>query len=270
MIDPQAAVSVVERIAQEAGRAILRAYPHNQESPVWLKEDQSPVTEADMAAHRLIMDGLSREFPGVMAISEESVQSPDRGPEVNGNVFFLVDPLDGTKEFLAGNGEFTVNIALIEGSHPILGVIHAPVLDDTYYAWTGGGAYHRAREGGPQRIACVPAHDPPRAVLSRSHLSEDEARFIRENGIQDVHHAGSSLKGCLIARGEADVYFRAGDVMEWDIAAMHCILVEAGGTIRLRSGRKLSYGCPGFRISGGFWACGTSLPAALAGIGENS
>ena len=257
MIDRGDAMPTIRRLALEAGHAIMEIDEDSRRFSARLQDDGSPVTVADTAANRIITSGLSKAFPGIPVVSEESARSQAPAEEM----FFLVDPLDGTKEFLAGNGEFTVNIALIESGVPVIGAIFAPVLGELFFACSGSGAFLQDGEGEPQRISSVPPYDPPRAVMSRSHLSEDEMSFVRASGIREVRYAGSSLKGCLVAKGEADVYFRAGDVMEWDIAAMHCILAESGGTIRLRNGARLSYGRPGFRVEGGFFAFGHIHPS---------
>jgi 3'(2'), 5'-bisphosphate nucleotidase len=142
-----------------------------------------------------------------------------------------VDPLDGTKEFLSQNGEFTVNIALIHRGKPVVGVVYAPALDDLYWAWEGGGSWRQVAGGTPQRLKVVPSYRPPRLTVSRSHRSAEEDRYIADHGVTEVVPMGSSLKGCLVARGDADLYLRAGTVMEWDIAAMQAVVTEAGGTV---------------------------------------
>ena len=251
-IDLATSLPLICTLARQAGQAVMEIYEGRIPSAVRLKEDRSPVTAADLASERAILAGLGRAFPGVPVISEES--SPGGGSPAPS--FFLVDPLDGTKEFLARNGEFTVNIALIEAAQPVMGVIYAPALDELYYARAGGGSYHCSPGGPAVRIRCAPAHHPPRAVVSRSHLTEEEERFLREHAVGEVRRMGSSLKGCRVARGDADVYFRAGDVMEWDIAAMQCILVEAGGSLSLRRGTVRRYGSAPYRITGGFIARG--------------
>lgn len=220
-----------------------------------MKDDESPVTAADLAAERIISDGLRRAFPGTGIVSEESAGSTEASLAET-EEFFLVDPLDGTKEFIARNGEFTVNIALVRNGIPVLGVVYAPALDLLYYASEGKGAYRREGRGEPVAVSCVEPRTPPRMVVSRSHLSDEERLYMKEKGVSEIRYAGSSLKGCLVADGESDLYFRAGDVMEWDIAAMHAVLLEAGGRIVFRRHSNPWYGNRGHRISGGFRAVG--------------
>jgi 3'(2'), 5'-bisphosphate nucleotidase len=158
-----------------------------------------------------------------------SEESADDSARLGSAWCFLVDPLDGTKEFLSGNGEFTVNLALVHDGLPVVGVVLAPALDDLYAGWAGGGAWRSLRGAAGTRLARGPSRHPPRIAVSRSHRSAEETLYIQEYGIQTVIPMGSSLKGCLVARGDAEVYLRSGRVMEWDIAAMHAIVVEAGG-----------------------------------------
>jgi 3'(2'), 5'-bisphosphate nucleotidase len=221
--DLRAVKDVLVILAQKAGEAILACYGTGD---AVAKSDGSPLTAADLAANQLIVDGLARSYPGVPILSEESVDDPARTASA---WCFLVDPLDGTKEFLARNGEFTVNIALVHLGQPVVGVILAPVAADCYAAWKGGGAW-RSLGGAPwTAIACGAPRQPPRMAVSRSHRSQQEDTYIQENFVTSVIPMGSSLKGCLVARGDAEVYLRSGRVMEWDIAAMHAIVVEAGG-----------------------------------------
>ena len=209
------------------------------------KADTSPVTEADTRAERVILDGLARCAPGIAVAAEESVAA-GHVPDVGGRSFFLVDPLDGTREFIGRNGEFTVNIALVEGGTPTVGVIHLPALGETY--WTAGdGTAWRVRGGGAaERIACRRPGRRLVAIASRSHRSAETDAYLRRLRVAETASAGSSLKFCRIAEGAADLYPRLGRTMEWDIAAGHAIVAAAGGSVEALDGRRLAYGKPGF------------------------
>ena len=241
-------------LAREAGDVIMRVYA--TDFAVHHKDDESPVTEADAQAEAVILAGLARCAPGVAVVAEEQV-SAGRVPEV-ADRFFLVDPLDGTKEFIRRNGEFTVNIALVEQGRPVLGVIGAPALGRLYAGALGLGAWCEttaAAGAAPLRRAlsarAAPA-DGLTVVSSRSHLDEAALqRFLAGRRLAARTAVGSSLKLCLIAAGEADLYPRHGRTMEWDIAAGDAILRAAGGEVRVlvdhhRVGEPLSYGKPGF------------------------
>lgn len=228
-------------IALEAGQEILRHYGHD--IAVETKGDESPVTAADRAAERLILSRLAALEPAIPVIAEEEV-SAGRMPET-GARFFLVDPLDGTREFISRNGEFTVNIALVENGAPVVGAVHAPALGTLY---TGGpeGAFEGRADGADaiawRRLAARPPAEPPVAVASRSHRDAETDRFLSERGVTETRSAGSSIKFCLVARGEADVYPRFGRTMEWDTAAGDAVLRAAGGRVETVDGETLRYG----------------------------
>ena len=234
----------VMRIARQAGAAILTYY--GPEIEVRRKEDASPVTAADDAAEEIILEGLRRIAPGIAIVSEEAFArgelSPDAPPR-----FWLVDPLDGTKEFLKRNGEFTVNIALIEGGRPLLGVVTAPALE-LAYAGAGAGSAREWRNGSERAIAVRQAPAGGLTVVaSRSHGNPEALdRFLNGRTVAAARQAGSSLKFCLVAAGEADLYPRFGRTMEWDTAAGHAVLNAAGGRVRTLEGEELRYGKPGF------------------------
>ncbi len=234
--------AAARRLALEAGRAIMALY--GQGTAVQMKEDRSPVTEADRAADRLIVAGLGATDPRIPVISEES--AADAAPPLHGP-FWLVDPLDGTKEFIAGSGEFTVNIALIEAGRPVLGVVHAPARGETYVADGQGQAVRvvGAREPQVIRARPVPAVGPA-VIASRSHRDAETDAFIAGLGPSRTASAGSALKFGLLARGEADLYPRFGRTMEWDTAAGQAVLAAAGGHVRDLGGRELGYGKAGF------------------------
>lgn len=210
--------------AQKAGEAILDYYQDDIE--VVKKDDDSPLTKADMASHRIIINALKKFDPGTPIISEES-GIPEYSERKDWEKFWIVDPLDGTKEFIKKNGEFTVNIALIESGKPVLGVVYVPVSKTAYFASESKGSFKQTGNKSPQRIYSeINGKDRPLvAVQSRSHGSETLIEELGQMGIK-VHKtipAGSSLKFCLVAEGKADIYPRMGPTMEWDVAAGDCV-----------------------------------------------
>jgi len=233
----------VRALCLDAGNVILDVYRTAFE--VTGKSDGSPVTEADARAEAVIVKGLRRLAPGIPVVAEESVAAghiPDTGSE-----FWLVDPLDGTREFISRNGEFTVNIALIREGVPVLGVVYAPAIGTLYEGKAGLGAIRTA--GGSRHTLCV--RPPPAAgltvVASRSHGDMDEiARFLGGRPVENLLQVGSSLKLCRVAEGVADLYPRLGRTMEWDIAAGQAVLEAAGGRVQTLDGTPLRYGKPGF------------------------
>ncbi len=228
-------------LAAQAGAAILEV----ARAPIAsrTKADATPVTMADDAADRLILAGLRLRAPDIEVISEESVSAERMGAACPER-FWLVDPLDGTKEFLAGNGEYTVNIALVERGVPVLGVVHVPALGWTYAAGNGQ-VFRRHGHGAATAIAARPCPTRPLALVSRSHRDAQTDAYLRGLGEVDERSVGSSLKFCLIAAGEGDLYVRFGRTMEWDTAAGHAILVAAGGGVTALDGTPLRYGKPG-------------------------
>ena len=240
--DYERLAAAARRLALEAGRTIMTFYRDG--TPVETKADSTPVTEADRAADGLIVTGLQAATPDIPVISEEST-STDPAPA--GGRFWLVDPLDGTREFIARTGEFTVNIALIEDGRPVLGVLHAPVQDETYVADGQGEAVRIVGNGRPQAIRARPVPAEGSAVVaSRLHRDAETDAYIASLGPAQTVSAGSALKFGLLARGAADIYPRFGRTMEWDTAAGHAILSAAGGHVRDLNGRELSYGKAGF------------------------
>jgi len=212
--------STVVSIAINAGNAIMQFYDEPIE--VEHKSDDSPLTKADLAAHHVIVDGLKTDTPDVPVISEEGGIA-DYSERKEWSRYWLVDPLDGTKEFIKKNGEFTVNIALIENNIPVFGVVHIPATGVTYVGYKSEGSFKIDKNGNRQKIYSV-APDlskPVRVVCSRSHGSSDMERVLAEKGIEigEQVPAGSSLKFCLLAEGKADVYPRLGPTMEWDTGA---------------------------------------------------
>jgi 3'(2'), 5'-bisphosphate nucleotidase len=232
-------IESVVSISRVAGREILKIY--NSGFDVEMKDDNSPLTTADRAAHHLIQTALEKLTPEIPVWSEESAAIPyaDRR---HWEEFWLVDPLDGTKEFIKHNGEFTVNIALIRKHEPVLGVVHVPVKDQGYYGYSGGGAYLAEGDGDGKPISvCRPAQNPIRVVGSRSHASEALEKYVAALGPHVMVPMGSSLKLCLVAAGAADIYPRLGLTSEWDTAAAQAVVENAGGKVTDLEGRRLLY-----------------------------
>lgn len=226
-------------MACRAGGAILEIYAG--EFSVDFKEDKSPLTQADLASHRVIRDGLAQLTPRTPLLSEESADIPfeerSTWPE-----YWLVDPLDGTREFINRNGEFTVNIALIQGQRPVLGVVQVPVKGQTYYGAAGLGAWRR--DGDSQAVAIStrrPAAATPVVVGSRSHANPKLEQCLAALGGHELVSMGSSLKFCLVAEGSADLYPRLGPTSEWDTAAAQAVVEAAGGAVVGLEGEPLPY-----------------------------
>lgn len=237
--DLEKMLPAIVQLAKQAGERILTIYL--KDFSIQQKKDETPVTEADMAAHAVIDDGLEEIADEYPVLSEESISIPfeDRA---RWQTYWLVDPLDGTREFIKRNGEFTVNIALIDNHQSILGVIYAPVLGVSYYAARGLGAYKQEDEKEPERIQ-VNKHVGEKVIVagSRSHPSEQLKTFLANLTDYELLSMGSSLKSCLVAEGKADIYARLGPTSEWDTAAAHCIVTEAGGFITDTNMETLAY-----------------------------
>lgn len=233
-------LDAVAAIARAAGREILEVYAA-KELVATSKADASPLTEADLRAHNLILERLGQLRPQLPVLSEEAADTP-YSERARWSRYWLVDPLDGTKEFLSRNGQFTVNIALIEEHRPLLGVVHVPVGDTTYGGIPGRGAW-RQEAAGPQQAIRVAAHSatPLRVVGSRSHRGDSLDAFLERVEPYELHAIGSSLKFCLLAEGAADVYPRLGPTSEWDTAAAHGVLLAAGGSVVRLDGVALQY-----------------------------
>ena len=237
----------VEVIAREAGAAILDVYAGDY--GIERKKDDSPVTEADLAAHAIIAARLTGLSPGVPILSEEAADD-FHGPDGSGS-YWLVDPLDGTKEFINRNGEFTVNIALIEDGRPVLGLVYAPALDVAYSAARGLGAF-KATASASRMSIHVAEHAADsiwRVVGSRSHAGDSLAAFLARLAAYELISMGSSLKFCLVAEGRADIYPRLGPTSLWDTAAAQCIVEQAGGRVVQLTGEALSYASPSVLIN---------------------
>ncbi|MEO1316213.1 MAG: 3'(2'),5'-bisphosphate nucleotidase CysQ [Pseudomonadota bacterium] len=254
----------IRRLALEAGRAIMAVY-ESDDFGTRAKEDASPVTEADLAADDIIGAGLAAAFPDIPVVTEERAESQE-GPVPDR--FFLVDPLDGTKEFVQRRGDFTVNIALIENGRPRMGIVLAPARRRLWRSLAGGGAEEEALDElvhpihHSARPIAVRQADPEHLVVvaSKSHGNPETEAFIGRFKPSESRNAGSSLKFCLVATGEADFYPRLGRTMEWDTGAGHAVLLAAGGEVRtLEHLRPLAYGKPGWE-NPHFLAYGPGVP----------
>jgi 3'(2'), 5'-bisphosphate nucleotidase len=231
--------AAAREIAAAAGAAIMDIY--GQAFDVVTKDDDSPLTQADLASHHVITAALARLTPDIPLLSEESADLPF-AERSRWREYWLIDPLDGTKEFIKRNGEFTVNIALIRDHRPVLGVVHVPVTGVTYSGVVGAGAQRHERGGDARPISIrLPCADPPVIVGSRSHANPDLVRYLEPLGDYELVSMGSSLKFCLLAEGRADFYPRLGPTSEWDTAAAHAVVLAAGGQIVTLDGSPLRY-----------------------------
>ena len=237
--NPQDLVEPVRDIARQAGRRILDIY--ESAFTVEQKEDNSPLTEADLAAHKTIVEGLTQLTPTWPILSEESSTIPF-AERAAWSQYWLVDPLDGTREFINRNGEFTVNIALIQDHEPVFGVVHVPVQDTDYYGEIHLGAFVQRAGEAAQPIRVRPyTSGPARVVGSRSHRGASLDQYLANLGEHELVSMGSSLKICLVAEGKADVYPRLGPTSEWDTAAAHAVVRSAGGEVVNVDGEPLRY-----------------------------
>lgn len=222
-------ISNIVDIAKQAGQAILEVY--HRDFNIEEKDDKSPLTEADLASHKIIVHQLEKLTPDIPVLSEESAKLPyvtrrewDR--------YWLVDPLDGTREFIKRNGEFTVNIALIENGQATLGVVYVPVTDVCYYGNSNEGAWKTEGEQAAHAISVTKQRQAPlRIAGSRSHAGDSLLKFLDNVGEHEIVSMGSSLKLCLVAEGAADIYPRLGPTSEWDTAAAHAVVTAAGGEV---------------------------------------
>jgi 3'(2'), 5'-bisphosphate nucleotidase len=238
-------------IVARAGEAIMRVYAGG--FSVEHKADDSPLTLADLESQRVIIEGLKRLTPDVPILAEESAQAPWAERRGWGELW-VVDPLDGTREFVKRNGEFTVNIALVAGHEPLLGVVAAPARDVLYWGGRGLGAFRRRGAEAPVAIQTTPPARPLRVVGSRSHGSVGTAAYLARLGPYETQSIGSSLKFCLVAEGSADLYPRFGPTSEWDTAAGQALLEAAGGHVTRLDGHRLRYNCRETLLNGDFVA----------------
>ncbi|QSE74468.1 3'(2'),5'-bisphosphate nucleotidase CysQ [Aeromonas media] len=236
------AISELEPIARAAGDAILTIY--RQPFAVEYKQDESPLTAADQGAHEVIVQALARLAPDIPVLSEES-DAETMQARLGWSRYWLVDPLDGTKEFVSRNGEFTVNIALIDHGRPVWGLVYAPVLDRLWYGGKGIGAW-RVADGTHKAIQTRPheAGQAWRVVGSRNHLSQATLDYLAPLGEVELVSMGSSLKFCIIAEGGAELYPRLAPTCEWDTAAAQAVLEGAGGSVTQLDGTALAYNKP--------------------------
>ncbi len=233
-------LEVAKACAVEAGRAIMDIYENATDMQVTYKDGDMPLTAADKASNAIIVKALKEAFPEYAVLSEEEKDDLAR---LDNDFCFVVDPLDGTKEFIKRNGQFTVNIALSYKHESVMGVIYVPVTGELYYASRGQGAYLDTKEqkGHRLQVSDVTDKDQIRMVMSSSHGCEQMDRLLEKYGITNFVKMGSSLKGCVIARGEAEVYYRYNPTMEWDTAAMQCIVEEAGAIFRQMDETPMTY-----------------------------
>ncbi|MCC5886881.1 MAG: 3'(2'),5'-bisphosphate nucleotidase CysQ [Gammaproteobacteria bacterium] len=252
---------LAERLAAEAGVVIMKWYAADDPG-MRSKADASPITEADLAAHALIRRGLESATPDIPVLSEEGRHAPAE-ERARWQRCWLVDPLDGTKEFLAGNGEFTVNIALIEAGQPLLGVVGVPARGEVHVGVVPTGRADTLHVDDGSRTVLSPRpcdENAPVIVVSRSHRGPEQEALVSQlrqqfPGLQE-HLAGSALKLVELAAGRADGYPRRGPCMEWDIAAGEAVLLAAGGDLRAFSGSRLRYNKPDSLLNPDFWAVG--------------
>lgn len=242
-MDFERLIPVIRQLALDAGARIMEVY-NGPDFAVKSKGDQSPVTEADEAADALISAGLRAEFPEVVLITEEQAASH----ALTAQTFLIVDPLDGTKEFVQRRGDFTVNIAYVQDGIPVRGVVYAPAQERLFYTRADGVAVEELADGALREIAVSqPDNAALMVVASKSHRDQATDDYIGKYAVKDMKSAGSSLKFCLVATGEADLYPRLGRTMEWDTAAGDAVLRGAGGhVVRFDDHTPLAYGKPGW------------------------
>lgn len=258
----------VQAAVSEAGDAILRIYAEPSLFNTEQKADDSPLTAADLAANRVLVAALTQLTPNIPILSEESAQAP-WSERQHWRSCWVVDPLDGTKEFLKRNDEFTVNVGLVVDHKPVLGVVFAPALEQWYFGAEGQGAWMKVGDGAPQPIKASNKATPGpwRVVGSRSHQSPEMADFLARLGETEMVAMGSSLKLCLVAAGQADLYPRLGPTSEWDTCAAHAVVNAAGGQVlNLETGEPLTYNARESILNPHFIVC-TEANAAWFGLG---
>ncbi|RQO65888.1 3'(2'),5'-bisphosphate nucleotidase [Pedobacter sp. KBW06] len=248
-------IAPILAIAIEAGQGILKVY-HDlaQDFQITSKKDHSPLTAADQLAHDIIMKGLTALHPDIPVLSEEGAEI---AYEIRKDwpLYWCVDPLDGTKEFISRNGEFTVNIALMANNEPVMGVIYSPVLNLIYYGSLRDGSFKMIPGGPAERIFVAKEKGNWKAIGSRSHADPEEEEVLKEFPVTDKLAIGSSLKFCFIAEGKAHIYYRKGPTMEWDTAAGQAIAVSAGATMLNNLKEKFLYNKPSLLNPGFFCYC---------------
>lgn len=240
MADYTMELEVAKKAAVEAGAAIMDIYDNAEDMQVTYKDGDMPLTAADKASNRIIVEALRKAFPEYSILSEEEKDDLSR---LDNDYCFVVDPLDGTKEFIKRNGQFTVNIALAYKHHSVMGVIYVPVTGELYYAAEGMGAFLDTIEEQGQKIQVsdVTEVSELRVVMSNSHGCDEMDRLLEKYHLTHFVKMGSSLKGCVVAKGEAEIYYRYNPTMEWDTAAMQCIVEEAGAIFRQMDDTPMLY-----------------------------
>jgi 3'(2'), 5'-bisphosphate nucleotidase len=255
-LDLKSLIEPIVALAEDAGRAILEVYSTDFE--VQSKTDESPLTQADLASHHCIAAGLEKLTPDMPVISEES-GLPDFEERGAWQRYWLIDPLDGTKEFVNRNGEFTVNIALIDNHRPVFGVVHVPVHKKTYVGCEGVGAELRDNDAAPQAIRVAASSElPVRVVGSRSHRGASLDAYLQALGDHDMVPMGSSLKFCVVAEGGADIYPRLGPTSEWDTAAAQAVVEQAGGRVVTLDGKPMQYNAKADILNPHFFVIGAA------------
>lgn len=246
-------LEVCKKAAIAAGGAIMEIYNGAEDMQVEYKDGDMPLTVADKAANAVIVTMLREHFPEYAILSEEEKDNLSR---LSNDFCFVVDPLDGTKEFIKRNGQFTVNIALAYQQHSVMGVIYVPVTGELYYAAQGDGAYKLRADGALEKLHVSDNVEVSslRVVLSNSHGCKQMEELLEKYCLTNFVKVGSSLKGCMVASGEADVYFRHNPTMEWDTAAMQCVVEEAGGIFRQLDGTEMLYNRENSLNDKGFYA----------------
>jgi 3'(2'), 5'-bisphosphate nucleotidase len=251
MRDLAALAEALMPIVESAGAAIMQVY--EGAFAVQRKDDNSPLTLADLESQRVILEGLKRITPDIPILSEESAAAP-WAERQRWRELWIVDPLDGTREFVKRNGEFTINIALVVEHEPLLGIVSAPAQQLTFWGVAGGGAFASTHGEAARRIRTAAPQRPPRVVGSRSHMSPQTAGYLARLPSHIMTGVGSSLKFCLIAEGKAELYPRFGPTSEWDTAAGQAVLEAAGGHVTRLDGHRLRYNCRESVINGDFVA----------------
>ncbi len=233
-------LEICKETAISAGKAIMEIYNDAEAMHVEYKDGDMPLTAADKASNQIIVSVLKQNFPEYAILSEEEKDNLSR---LEKDLCFVVDPLDGTKEFIKRNGQFTVNIALAYQHRTVIGVIYVPVTGELYYAAQGSGAYKQLTNSAPESLQVSDNKDIPtlRVVMSNSHGCAQMEELLEKYHLTNFVKVGSSLKGCMVASGEADIYYRHNPTMEWDTAAMQCIVEEAGGIFRQMDGTEMLY-----------------------------
>ncbi|MDD5254375.1 MAG: 3'(2'),5'-bisphosphate nucleotidase CysQ [Candidatus Nanoarchaeia archaeon] len=258
-------LKIAREISKKAGEKIIEIY-NSPDFEIRIKEDKTPVTKADLAATDIIVNELKKHFPDYGFLTEEEKDNSER---LDKEYVWIIDPLDGTKEFIAKNGEFTVNIALVKNKEPILGIIYVPTKKETYYAAKNRGSFYELNnEIKKLNVSDKKLIEEMEVVRSRFNAGEKLLKFLEKTNFREIKVVGSSLKGCLIARGDADIYYKFGSIHEWDICAMTLVLEEAGGTITDLEGKRLVFNkeSPSFE---GFIASNNKIHQELVRIGKN-